>query len=57
LQVRRENFAAIAKCFLRLLELAKKLGLLRMSTVTIDGTRLAAQASKHRNVGSTGLAS
>lgn len=48
---RRENFAAIAGCFLRVLELAKELGLLRVGTVAIDGTRLAAQASKHRNVG------
>jgi len=48
---RRENFAAIAGCFLRVLELAKELGLLRVGTVAIDGTRLQANASKHRNVG------
>jgi transposase len=48
---RRENFTAIAGCFLRVLELAKELGLLRVGTVAIDGTRLAANASKHRNVG------
>ena len=48
---RRENFAAIAGCFLRVLELAKELGLLRVGTVAIDGTRVAANASKHRNVG------
>jgi transposase len=48
---RRENFAAIAACFLRVLELAKELGLLRLGTVAIDGTRLGANASKHRNVG------
>lgn len=48
---RRENFAAIADCFLRVLELAKELGLLRVGTVAIDGTKLQANASKHRNVG------
>jgi transposase len=48
---RRENFAAMADCFLRVLELAKEIGLLRVGTVAIDGTRLQANASKHRNVG------
>ena len=48
---RRENFEAIAGCFLRVLELAKEIGLLRVGTVAIDGTRLQANASKHRNVG------
>lgn len=47
---RRENFEAIADCFLRVLELAKELGLLRLGTVSIDGTRLRASASKHRNI-------
>lgn len=47
---RRENFDAIADCFLRVLELAQQLGLLRVGTVAIDGTRLHANASKHRNV-------
>jgi transposase len=47
---RRENFEAIAGCFLRVLELARELGLLRVGTVAIDGTRLRASASKHRNV-------
>lgn len=48
---RRENFGAIKQCFVRVLELAKELGLLRVGTVAIDGTRLSANASKHRNVG------
>jgi transposase len=47
---RRENFEAIASCFLRVLELAQALGLLRLGTVAIDGTKLNANASKHRNV-------
>jgi transposase len=48
---RRENFEAMAGCFLRVLELAKEIGLLRVGTVAIDGTRLQANASKHRNIG------
>jgi len=48
---RRENLAAIGECFVRVLELAKELGLLKVGTVAIDGTRVAANASKHRNVG------
>lgn len=47
---RRENFEAIAGCFLRVLELARELGLLRVGTVAIDGTRLRANAGKHRNI-------
>jgi transposase len=47
---RRENFEAITGCFLRVLELARELGLLRVGTVAIDGTRLRANAGKHRNV-------
>ena len=47
---RRENFEAITGCFLRVLELARELGLLRVGTVAIDGTRLRANAGKHRNI-------
>ena len=47
---RRENFEALGACFLRVLELAKELGLLRVGTVAVDGTRLQANGSKHRNV-------
>jgi transposase len=47
---RRENFAAIGECFLRVLQLAKELGLLRVGTVAIDGTLVRANASKHQNV-------
>jgi transposase len=48
---RRENFEAIAGCFLRVLELAKEIGVLRLGTVALDGSRFHANASKHRNVG------
>jgi transposase len=48
---RRENFKAVAECFVRVLELAREMKLLRVGTVSIDGTKLKANASKHKNVG------
>jgi hypothetical protein len=48
---RRENFEAVAECFVRVLELAREMRLLRVGTVSIDGTKLKANASKHKNVG------
>ncbi|MDH4231149.1 MAG: IS1182 family transposase [Nitrospirota bacterium] len=48
---RRENFEAVAECFVRVLELAREMKLLRVGTVSIDGTKLKANASKHKNVG------
>lgn len=47
---RRENFAAVAACFLHVLELARELKLLKVGTVSVDGTTLKANASKNRNV-------
>ena len=47
---RRENFAAVADCFLQVLLLAKELKLLQLGTVSVDGTKLKASASKHRSV-------
>lgn len=47
---RRENFDAVAGCFVRVLELARELKLLRLGTVSVDGTKLKANASKHKNV-------
>jgi transposase len=47
---RRENFDAVAACFVRVLELARELNLLKVGTVSVDGTHLRANASKHRNV-------
>lgn len=47
---RRRNFAAVAECFLQVLLLARELQLLKIGTVSVDGTRLDAAASKHRNV-------
>lgn len=47
---RRENFDAIGACFLHVLELAHELKLLKVGTVSVDGTTLKANASKNRNV-------
>lgn len=47
---RRENFEAVAACFLHVLELARELKLLKVGTVSVDGTTLKASASKNRNV-------
>jgi len=47
---RRENFDAVATCFVHVLELARELKLLKVGTVSVDGTTLRASASKNRNV-------
>ena len=47
---RRENFEVVASCFVRVLELAREMRLLKMGTVSVDGTKLKANASKNRNV-------
>jgi transposase len=47
---RRENFQAMGECFLQVLELARELKLLKVGTVAIDGTRLRANGSKHKNI-------
>lgn len=47
---RRENFEAVAACFLQVLELARELGLLKVGTVSVDGTTLKANANKSRSI-------
>jgi len=47
---RRENFDAIAACFVHILELAQEMKLLKVGTVSVDGTHIKANASKNRNV-------
>jgi len=47
---RRENFALVAECFVKVLELAQELKLLKVGTISVDGTKVRANASKHRNV-------
>jgi len=47
---RRENFEAVAACFVKVLELAREAGVLKVGTVSVDGTKVRANASKHRSV-------
>jgi transposase len=47
---RRENFAAVAEAFLQVLKLAREMNLLRVGTVSIDGTKLKANAGKDKSV-------
>jgi transposase len=47
---RRENKLAIEAAFLQVLQLARELKLLRVGTVSIDGTKMLANASKHSAV-------
>ena len=47
---RRTNKAAIEAAFLQVLLLARETGLLRLGTVSIDGTKIDASASKIRSV-------
>ncbi len=47
---RRTNAAAIEVAFLHVLLLAREAGLLRLGTVSIDGTKIDADASKIRSV-------
>ena len=47
---RRGNFTAIAACFLQVLLMAKELKLLRVGTVSVDGTKIDASASINKSV-------
>lgn len=47
---RRENFAAVSESFLRVLLLARELKLLKVGMISVDGTKIDANASQHRNV-------
>jgi transposase len=47
---RRENKAAIEAAFLKVLQLAGELKLTRVGTISIDGTKVLANASKHAAV-------
>ena len=47
---RRENFDAVSESFLQVLLLARELKLLRVGTVSVDGSKFKANASKHRSV-------
>lgn len=47
---RRNNLEAFAAAFVEVLELAREMKLLRLGTVSIDGTHIRANASKDKNV-------
>ena len=47
---RRENFEAVSEAFLRVLLMAKELKLLRVGTVSVDGTKIDANASKRNSL-------
>ena len=47
---RRENGGAVKQAFLEVLRLAQKMGLLKVGTVSVDGTHIKANASKHKGV-------
>lgn len=48
--LRRRNFEALAESFLQVLLLARELKLLKLGVVSVDGSKLDANASKHRSV-------
>ncbi len=47
---RRENFDAVGEAFLQVLQLAGEIGVLKVGTVSVDGTHILANASKDKNV-------
>jgi transposase len=47
---RRTNFDAVTECFVGVLELAREAGVLKVGTVSTDGTKLRANASINQNV-------
>ena len=47
---RRENFAAIEATFLQVLTIAKELKILKVGTVSVDGTKIDANANIHKSV-------
>ena len=47
---RKENTAAVGEAFRQLLLMARQMGMLKVGTVSIDGTHIKANASKYKNV-------
>ena len=47
---RRANFEAMAKAFLQVLHLARSMRVLKVGTISVDGTHIKANASKDKNV-------
>ena len=47
---RRENAEAIAESFLQVLQLAREMKILKVGTISVDGTKIKANASKDKSV-------
>ncbi|MCK4514004.1 MAG: IS1182 family transposase [Spirochaetaceae bacterium] len=47
---RRENRQAFTEAFVKVLELAREVGVVKVGTVSVDGTHIKANASKHKSV-------
>jgi transposase len=47
---RRQNASVVKEAFVELLRLAAEMGLLKVGTVSVDGTHLRANASKHKSI-------
>ena len=47
---RREHREAIKEAFLQIMRLAREMGVLKIGTVSVDGTHIKANASKHKSI-------
>ena len=47
---RRDNFDAIAEAFLQVLQMALELKLLKVGTISVDGTKINANANIHKSI-------
>lgn len=47
---RRENLAAVSEAFVQVLQLAQEMGVLKLGTVSVDGSKIRSNASKDKNV-------
>jgi transposase len=47
---RRNNFGLVSETFLHVLKIAREMKLLKLGTISIDGTHVQASASKHKSV-------
>ena len=47
---RRANVEAIHRAFVHVLKLAREMKLLKVGVISVDGTQIAANASKYKNV-------
>jgi transposase len=47
---RKKNFQAVSRAFLEVLKLAREMKVLKVGTISVDGTHLRANASKRRSI-------